>query len=102
MTTGITVRIDPDKCHGHAWGGALAGNCSSSMSFGNAREALKSCLPPELVEKAFIARANCPEEAIIIDPEGRSLIVQGFETVAGLEASMRSVLRLPTPPVTGK
>jgi ferredoxin len=27
-------------------------------------------LPPELVEKAFIARANCPEEAIIIEPEG--------------------------------
>jgi hypothetical protein len=25
---------------------------------------------PELVEKAFIARANCPEEAIIIEPAG--------------------------------
>ena len=67
--------------------------------FGNARDALKSCLPPELVEKVFIARANCPEEAII---RRRGLIGQGFETVAGLEASMRSVLRLPTPPVTRK
>jgi hypothetical protein len=31
---------------------------------------LESRLPPELVEKAFIARTNCPEEAIIIEPEG--------------------------------
>lgn len=37
---------------------------------GNASEALKSRLPPEPVEKAPISRANCPEEAIIIGPEG--------------------------------
>ena len=33
-----------------------------------ARQALNSCVPPELVDKAYMARANCPEEAIIIEP----------------------------------
>ncbi|MCK1715900.1 MULTISPECIES: ferredoxin [unclassified Bradyrhizobium] len=70
MTTATTVRVDPDKCQGHARCSALAPELFKLDEFGNAREVLKSRLPPELVEKAFIARANCPEEAIIIEPEG--------------------------------
>lgn len=38
--------------------------------FGNAREALTGCIPPELVDKAYMARANCPEEAITIETDG--------------------------------
>jgi ferredoxin len=70
MTTGITVRVDPGKCQGHARCSALAPELFRLDEFGNAREALLGCVPSELVDKAYIARANCPEEAIVIEPEG--------------------------------
>jgi ferredoxin len=66
MTTGITVRVDPDKCQGHARCNALAPELFELDEFGNARESLRACVHPELIEKAYVARANCPEEAIII------------------------------------
>jgi ferredoxin len=67
MTTGITVRVDPDKCQGHARCSALAPELFELDEFGYARQALNSGVPPELVDKAYMARANCPEEAIIIE-----------------------------------
>jgi ferredoxin len=70
MTTGITVRVDPERCQGHARCSALAPELFRPDEFGNAREALNSCVPPELVDKAYIALADCPEEAIIIEPQG--------------------------------
>jgi ferredoxin len=70
MTTGFTLRVDPERCQGHARCSALAPELFELDEFGNARAALKSCLPPGLVAKAFIAQANCPEEAIVIEPEG--------------------------------
>lgn len=66
MTTGITVRVDPDKCQGHARCSALASELFQLDGYGHARERLTICIPPELIEKAYVARANCPEEAIII------------------------------------
>jgi ferredoxin len=70
MTTGITIRVDLHKCQGHARCSALAPELFELDEFGNARQAGNGCIPPELVDKAYIARANCPEEAIIIEPEG--------------------------------
>jgi ferredoxin len=71
MTTGITVRVDPDRCQGHARCSALAPELFELDEFGNARQTLKGCIPSELVDKAYMARANCPEEAIIlIEAEG--------------------------------
>ncbi|WP_236843197.1 hypothetical protein [Bradyrhizobium icense] len=34
--------------------------------FGHARESASSFAAPDLIDKAYIARANCPEEAIIL------------------------------------
>jgi ferredoxin len=68
MTTGITVRVDPDKCQGHARCSALAPELFELDELGYARQAVNSCVPPELVDKAYMARANCPEDAIIIEP----------------------------------
>jgi ferredoxin len=69
MTTGITVRVDSAKCQGHARCSALAPELFLLDEFGNAREARSGCVPPELVDKAYMARANCPEEAIIVESE---------------------------------
>lgn len=67
MTTKITIRVDSNKCQGHGRCCALAPELFTLDEFGNAHEALNGCVPPELVEKAYIARANCPEEAVIVE-----------------------------------
>ncbi len=64
--TGIDLRVDPDKCQGHARCSALAPELFQLDEFGNARERLRSCFDPALIERAYVARANCPEEAIIV------------------------------------
>lgn len=66
MTIQITVRVDPDKCQGHARCSALAPELFMLDEFGNAKERQSACHDPDLIDKAYIARANCPEEAIII------------------------------------
>lgn len=66
MTSGITLRVDPDRCQGHARCSALAPELFQLDEFGNARERLSSCSDPDQIDKAYVARANCPEEAIII------------------------------------
>jgi len=68
MAAGILVRVDPDKCQGHARCSALAPELFELDELGYARQALNGCVPPELADKAYMARANCPEEAIIIEP----------------------------------
>jgi len=72
MTSGITVRVDPDKCQGRARCSALAPELFELDEFGYARQALNSCVPSELIDKAYMARANCPEEAIVIEPGSRA------------------------------
>lgn len=66
MTSEITVRVDPDKCQGHARCCALAPECFQLDEFGNAMESQRIFTDSDLIEKAYVARANCPEEAIII------------------------------------
>lgn len=66
MTIEITVRVDTEKCQGHARCSALAPELFQLDEFGHARESLSICTKPELIDKAYTARANCPEEAIII------------------------------------
>jgi ferredoxin len=72
MTTGIGARVDHDKCQGHALCRALAPELFQLDDYGDARETMVGCIPAELIEKASVARANCPEEAIII-VEGKDL-----------------------------
>lgn len=66
MSGGITLRVDRDKCQGHARCSALAPELFQLDQLGNAKERLPTCCEPDLIAKAYVARANCPEEAIVI------------------------------------
>jgi ferredoxin len=67
MSGRITVRVVPEKCQGHARCHALAPDLFELDEFGNAREMRRTQVPIELENKAFMAQANCPEGAIIIE-----------------------------------
>lgn len=66
MSLEIIVRADAGKCQGHARCSALAPELFQLDEFGHAQQSLNICAEPDLIEQAYIARANCPEEAIII------------------------------------
>ena len=59
----MKIRIDPDKCQGHARCFALAPELFAVDDYGQA-SVLVDEVPPELVDKANLAIANCPEYAI--------------------------------------
>jgi len=61
---GLKVKVDRDKCQGHARCAALAPELFVLDELGNAREAGDGSVPPALVEKAYLAKSNCPELAI--------------------------------------
>jgi ferredoxin len=60
----LKIHVDPDKCQGHARCRALAPELFELDAFGNAHEAGEGIVPPGLEDKAYLARANCPEFAI--------------------------------------
>ncbi|MEH2525774.1 MULTISPECIES: ferredoxin [unclassified Bradyrhizobium] len=66
---GLVVRIGVKKCQGHARCHALAPELFELDEFGNAR--VRGCgqVSSALEDKAWIARANCPELAIEIVEE---------------------------------
>lgn len=72
MTKTITIRVNPDKCQGHARCSALAPELFLLDEFGYAQHSIDGCIPPESVAKAYVARANCPEEVIIIESASAS------------------------------
>jgi ferredoxin len=59
----VRIRIDPDKCQGHARCFALAPELFAVDDYGQASVIVDE-VPPELVERADLAIANCPEYAI--------------------------------------
>jgi ferredoxin len=59
----VKIRVDPDKCQGHARCYALAPELFSVDDYGQASVIVDE-VPTELVEKADLAIANCPEYAI--------------------------------------
>ena len=63
---GLKVKVDPDKCQGHARCAALAPELFVLDELGNAREAGDGTVPEALIEKAYLAKSNCPELAIEI------------------------------------
>ena len=67
MSARITVRVDREKCQGHARCHALAPQLFELDEFGNATEKSRDPVPIELEDKAHTAQANCPEGAIVID-----------------------------------
>jgi ferredoxin len=65
----IRLRVDQDKCQGHSRCKALAPELFELDRFGNAHEIGDGAVPDALVEKAYLAKSNCPELAIEIIEE---------------------------------
>ena len=62
----VRLHVDPSKCQGHSRCKSLAPELFELDEFGNAREAGDGVVPDKLVDKAYLAKSNCPELAIDI------------------------------------
>ena len=65
MSAKLRVRVDQDKCQGHARCYGLAPELFDVDDYGQSSVIVDE-VPPELAEKARLAVANCPEFAIEI------------------------------------
>ena len=65
----LKVKVDREKCQGHARCAALAGELFALDELGNAHEIGDGTVPEALAEKAYLAKANCPELAIEVIEE---------------------------------
>ena len=62
----MRVTVDQSKCQGHNRCYALAPELFDVDDYGNAHEIGDGTVPPESVERARLAVANCPEYAITL------------------------------------
>ena len=62
----LRVHVDPDRCQGHSRCKSLAPELFDLDDYGYAQAKGDGIVPPELHEKACLARSNCPEDAVII------------------------------------
>jgi ferredoxin len=60
----LRIRVDPDKCQGHARCYGLAPELFEVDDYGLSTVVGDGTVPPELEDKARLAIANCPEYAI--------------------------------------
>lgn len=67
MSSRIVMRVDREKCQGHARCHTLAPQLFELDRLGSATEKSRGPVPIELEDKAFRAQANCPEGAIVIE-----------------------------------
>ena len=65
----MRVAVDGEKCQGHNRCYALAPELFDVDDYGQSVVIGDGTVPPELVEKARLAVANCPEYAISISEE---------------------------------
>ena len=65
----LRLRVDQDKCQGHARCKSLAPELFELDEFGNAHEVGDGSVPTGLEDKAWLAKANCPEIAIEVTEE---------------------------------
>ena len=65
----LKVHVDQEKCQGHARCKSLAPELFELHEFGNALEIGDGSVPKGLEDKAWLARANCPEIAIDVIEE---------------------------------
>jgi ferredoxin len=63
------VRVDRDRCQGHARCSALAPALFRLDELGHALEIGDGTVAPGLEDKAWLAKANCPELAIEVTEE---------------------------------
>ena len=69
MSGKLKIRVDQDKCQGHARCKALAPELFDLDEFGNAHEVGDGSVPAGLEDKAWLAQTNCPEIAIAVTEE---------------------------------
>ena len=69
MPAKLRVRVDQDKCQGHARCKSLAPELFDLDEYGNAHEHGDGVVPAGLEDKAWLAKANCPEIAIDVIEE---------------------------------
>ena len=69
QTKRLRVRVDRGRCQGHARCNALAPELFQLDEFGHSHEIGDGSVPPELNDKAWLAKANCPELAIDVIEE---------------------------------
>src|SRR5258708_39719896 len=65
----LKVRVDQEKCQGHARCKSLAPELFELDEFGNAHEIGDGTVPAGLEDKAWLAQTKCPEIAIEGDEE---------------------------------
>jgi ferredoxin len=68
-TKALRVRVDRERCQGHARCFALAPELFELDEWGNARERGDGTVAPALEAKARLAQSNCPELAIDVIEE---------------------------------
>jgi ferredoxin len=61
----MKIKVEQDKCQGHNRCFVVASELFELDDYGYAHEVDGGVVPPELEEKARLAIANCPEQAII-------------------------------------
>ena len=65
----MKIRVDREKCQGHARCKSLAPELFDLDEFGNARERGDGSVQAGLEGRAWLARSNCPEIAIEVIEE---------------------------------
>lgn len=65
----VIVRVDAEKCQGHGRCKALAPALFQLDSFGNSQVIGAGVVPEDQIEKAYLAKSNCPEFAVEIIEE---------------------------------
>lgn len=65
----IVVRVDSEKCQGHGRCKALAPNLFKLDQFGNSHVIGDGVVPASELDKAYLAKSNCPEFAVEIIEE---------------------------------
>jgi len=65
----LRLRVDQEKCQGHARCKSLAPELFDLDEYGNAHETGDGAVPAGLEDKAWLAKANCPEIAIEVMDE---------------------------------
>ena len=69
MSGKLKIHVDQDKCQGHARCKSLAPELFELDELGNAHEIGDGSVPKGLEDKAWLAKANCPEMAIDVIEE---------------------------------
>jgi ferredoxin len=65
----MKIHVESEKCQGHNRCFVVAPLLFELDDYGYAHELNGGEVPPEQVENAKLAVANCPEQAIIVDEE---------------------------------